>query len=34
MCLVEIEKFSKPIASCAEPAVEGMNIKTNTPLVE
>ena len=34
MCLVEIEKSPKPIASCAMPASEGMNIKTNTPLVE
>jgi len=34
MCLVEKEKSAKPIASCAEPAVDGMNIKTNTPLVD
>ena len=34
MCLVEIEKSPKPIASCAMPVTEGMNIKTNTPLVE
>ena len=34
MCLVEMEKSAKPIASCAMPAVEGMNIKTNTSLVE
>ena len=34
MCLVEIEKSPKPIASCAMPAAEGMNIKTNTSLVE
>ena len=34
MCLVEMEKSSKPIASCAMPAAEGMNIKTNTTLVE
>ena len=34
MCLVEIEKYPKPIASCAMPAIDGMNIKTNTPLVE
>ena len=34
MCLVEMEKSPKPIASCAMPAVEGMNIKTNTPFVE
>tara|TARA_B100001029_G_C15061303_1_gene458708 strand:+ start:861 stop:2903 length:2043 start_codon:yes stop_codon:yes gene_type:complete len=34
MCLVEMEKSPKPIASCAMPATEGMNIKTNTKLVE
>ena len=34
MCLVEIEKSPKPVASCAMPAVEGMNIKTNTTKVE
>ena len=34
MCLVEMEKSPKPIASCAMPAAEGMNIKTNTFLVE
>ena len=34
MCLVEMEKSPKPVASCAMPAAEGMNIKTNTPLVE
>ncbi len=34
MCLVEIEKSPKPVASCAMPASEGMNIKTNTPFVE
>ncbi len=34
MCLVEIEKSAKPVASCAMPATEGMNIKTNTALVE
>ena len=34
MCLVEMEKSRKPIASCAMPAAEGMNIKTNTDLVE
>ena len=34
MCLVEMEKSPKPIASCAMPASEGMKIKTNTPLVE
>ena len=34
MCLVEMEKSPKPIASCAMPAAEGMIIKTNTPKVE
>jgi len=34
MCLVEIEKSPKPIASCAMPATDGMNIKTNTSFVE
>ncbi len=34
MCLVEMEKSSKPVASCAMPAAEGMVIKTNTPKIE
>ena len=34
MCLVEMEKSPKPIASCAMPAVEGMKILTNTKNVE
>ena len=34
MCLVEMEKSPKPIASCAMPATEGMIIKTNTPKIE
>tara|TARA_Y100000590_G_scaffold187115_1_gene213177 strand:- start:4772 stop:6814 length:2043 start_codon:yes stop_codon:yes gene_type:complete len=34
MCLVELDKSSKPIASCAMPATEGMKIKTNTPFVD
>ena len=34
MCLVEMEKSPKPIASCAMPAADGMKIKTNTTLVE
>ena len=32
MCLVEMEKSPKPIASCAMPAGDGMVIKTDTPL--
>src|SRR5262247_4097575 len=34
MCLVEMEKSPKPIASCAMPVGDGMVIKTNTPLVK
>jgi NADH-quinone oxidoreductase subunit G len=34
MCLVEIEKSPKPVASCAMPAGDGMVVKTNTPMVE
>jgi len=34
MCLVELEKSPKPIASCAMPATEGMKIKTNTEFVD
>ena len=31
MCLVEIEKSPKPVASCAMPISNGMVIFTNTP---
>src|SRR5690625_5102077 len=34
MCLVEMERAPKPIASCAMPAADGMVIYTNTPGVE
>ncbi len=34
MCLVEIEKSPKPVASCAMPAGDGMVIKTNTAKIE
>lgn len=34
MCLVEVEKSPKPQASCAMPAMPGMKIKTNTPMVK
>lgn len=34
MCLVEMEKSPKPIASCAMPAGDNMVIKTNTPAVK
>jgi len=33
MCLVEMERSPKPIASCAMPAGDGMVIKTDTPMV-
>jgi NADH-quinone oxidoreductase subunit G len=33
MCLVEIEKSPKPVASCAMPAAEGMVVKTDTAMV-
>lgn len=33
MCLVEIEKAPKPIASCAYPVAPNMKIYTNTPMV-
>jgi predicted molibdopterin-dependent oxidoreductase YjgC len=33
MCLVEIEKSPKPVASCAMPVMPGMKIKTDSPLV-
>lgn len=34
MCLVEMEKSPKPVASCAMPAAENMVIHTNTPSVK
>jgi len=34
MCLVEVEKAPKPMASCALPVVKGMKIFTNTTLVK
>src|ERR671938_2040753 len=34
MCLVEMEKSPKPVASCAMPAADGMVIKTDTPTVK
>lgn len=33
MCLVEVEKSPKPVASCAHPISDGMVVHTNTPLV-
>jgi NADH dehydrogenase (ubiquinone) Fe-S protein 1 len=32
MCLVEVEKSPKPVASCAWPVQPGMVVKTNSPL--
>lgn len=34
MCLVEMEKSPKPIASCSMPVAEGMVIKTTTDVVQ
>ncbi|PAV69139.1 hypothetical protein WR25_05790 [Diploscapter pachys] len=34
MCLVEVEKSIKPVASCAMPVMKGMKIKTNTDFVK
>ncbi len=33
MCLVEVEKAPKPIASCSYPVADGMVVKTDTPMV-
>ncbi|XP_055341811.1 NADH-ubiquinone oxidoreductase 75 kDa subunit, mitochondrial-like [Paramacrobiotus metropolitanus] len=30
MCLVEVEKSAKPVASCAMPVMKGMRVKTNS----
>ncbi len=34
MCLVEMEKSPKPVASCAMPVMDGQVIYTNTPMVK
>ena len=34
MCLVEVEKSPKPVASCAYPLMPAMKIKTDTPVVK
>jgi NADH-quinone oxidoreductase subunit G len=34
MCLVELEKAPKPIASCAYPVADNMVIRTTTPMVK
>ena len=33
MCLVEVEKAPKPVASCAFPVAEGMVVRTDTPAI-
>ncbi len=33
MCLVEIEKTPKPVASCGQPVADGMVVHTNTEMV-
>ncbi|HZF77579.1 MAG TPA: NADH-quinone oxidoreductase subunit NuoG [Acetobacteraceae bacterium] len=33
MCLVEVEKAPKPVASCAYPVADGMVVKTDSPVV-
>ncbi|WP_237213892.1 NADH-quinone oxidoreductase subunit NuoG [Falsiroseomonas oryziterrae] len=33
MCLVEVEKAPKPVASCAYPVADGMVVKTDSPMV-
>ncbi|MGE3622392.1 MAG: NADH-quinone oxidoreductase subunit NuoG [Bdellovibrionales bacterium] len=33
MCLVEVEKTPKPVASCALPCGDGMNVHTDSPMV-
>ncbi len=34
MCLVEVEKMPKPVPSCAQPCVDGMVVRTNSPAVQ
>ncbi len=34
MCLVEVEKSPKPVASCAMPCADGMNVFTKSPLAQ
>lgn len=34
MCLVDVERSPKPVASCAMPVSEGMVVRTNTPAIE
>ena len=32
MCLVEVEKAPKPVASCAQPLLDGMVVRTKSPI--
>ncbi|XP_005094305.1 NADH-ubiquinone oxidoreductase 75 kDa subunit, mitochondrial [Aplysia californica] len=32
MCLVEVERSAKPVASCAMPVMKGMKVKTDSPV--
>lgn len=34
MCLVEVEKSVKPVASCAMPVMKGMRVKTDSPFTK
>ena len=34
MCLVKMDKAPKPVASCAQPVMDGMVVQTNTPEVK
>ncbi|MFH4981684.1 hypothetical protein AB6A40_008393 [Gnathostoma spinigerum] len=34
MCLVEVERSPKPVASCAMPVMKGMKVKTNSELTK
>src|SRR6201992_2401894 len=34
MCLVEVEKTPKPVASCGMPCSEGMNVMTQSPMAK
>lgn len=34
MCLVEVEKIPKPVASCSQPVSEDMIVHTNSPMVK
>lgn len=34
MCLVEVERSPKPIASCAMPVMKGMKVKTDSPMTK